>query len=278
MPELPEVELVARSLDRLVAGRRIVAARLLQPDIAPETTPRAFARALRGQQVDGVGRRGKLVVFAFAGGLCLLTHLRMTGRFLLLPPDAVAPKHTHAVFYLDDERRLVFNDQRRFGRMRVVTAAELPHVRALRVLAPEPLSAEFTPAYLRGVFARTRRTLKEVLLDQTKVTGLGNIYAAEVMFRAGLHPRAVAATLNARRLARLHAAILAVLGESLAHGSTMNVNPEDIDGSYYDGGYQGRWHVYDRAGEPCGRCATPIRRIVQAKRSTYFCPRCQRLR
>jgi formamidopyrimidine-DNA glycosylase len=276
MPELPEVELVARSLDRLVAGRRIVAARLLQPAIAPETTPRAFARALRGRRVEGVGRRGKLIVFAFEGGLFLLTHLRMTGRFLLLPPEARLPKHTHAVFYLDDERRLAFNDQRRFGRMRVVTAAELPHVRSLRALAPEPLSAEFTPAYLRVVFARTRRTLKEVLLDQTKVTGLGNIYAAEAMFRAGLHPQAVAASLSARRLARLHRAILAVLEEALAHGSTLNVNPEDIEGSYYDGGYQGRWHVYDRAGEPCGRCAAPIRRIVQAKRSTYFCPRCQR--
>jgi len=276
MPELPEVELVARSLDRLVAGRRITAARLLQPDIAPETTPRAFARALRGQQVDGVGRRGKLIVFAFEAGPFLLTHLRMTGRFLLLPPEAVLPKHTHAILYLDDERRLVFNDQRRFGRMRVVRADELPYVRQLRTLAPEPFSAEFSPEYLRGVFARTRRAVKEVLLDQTKVTGLGNIYAAEAMFLAGIHPQAQAARIAPRRLARLHCAILQVFDESLAHGSTLNVDPQDIEGSYYAGGYQGRWHVYDRAGEPCVNCGAAIRRIVQANRSTYFCPRCQR--
>src|SRR5438093_437897 len=108
MPELPEVELMARSLDRLVSGRRIVAAKLLQSDIAPDTTPRAFARGLRGRRIEGVGRRGKLIVFVFERGLFLLTHLRMTGRFLLLPTEAPLPKHTHAIFYLDDERRLVF--------------------------------------------------------------------------------------------------------------------------------------------------------------------------
>ena len=276
MPELPEVELVARSLDRLVSGRRIVGAKLLHLAIAPEATARGFARALRGRRIEGVARRGKQIVFAFERGLFLLTHLRMTGRFLLLPPAAPLPKHTHAIFYLDDERRLVFSDQRRFGRMRLVRAAELPHVRQLRALAPEPFSDEFTPAYLRAVFARTRRALKEVLLDQTKVTGLGNIYAAEALFLAGVHPQAIAARLAPRRLPRLHRAIRAVLGEAIAHGSTLNVDPEDIEGSYYDGGYQGRWRVYDRAGEPCPRCGAAIRRIVQAKRSTYFCPRCQR--
>ena len=276
MPELPEVELVARALDRLISSRRIIMAKLLHPAIAPETTPRGFARSLRGRQVEGVGRRGKLIVFAFAGGPFLLTHLRMTGRFLMLPPEAQLPKHTHAVFYLDDERRLVFNDQRRFGRMRVVRAEELPYVRQLRTLAPEPFSSEFTPAYLRDVFARTRRALKEVLLDQTKVTGLGNIYAAEAMFMACVHPQTQAARLAPRHLPRLHSAIIQVLDESLAHGSTLNVDPEDIEGSYYGGGYQRRWRVYDRAGEPCHNCGTAIRRIVQANRSTYFCPRCQR--
>lgn len=276
MPELPEVELVARSLDRLVGGARIIAARLLQPDIAPDTTKQAFARRLRGRRIERVGRRGKVIVFEFERGLVLLTHLRMTGRFLLLPTEAPLPKHTHAIFYLADERRLVFSDQRRFGRMRLLQADELPHLKQLRTLAPEPFSAEFTPAYLRVTFARTRRALKETLLDQTKVTGLGNIYAAEAMFLAGINPQTIAATLAPRRLPRLHRAILAVLHESIAHGSTLNVDPEDIEGSYYDGGYQGRWRVYDRAGEPCVNCHARIRRIVQANRSTYFCPRCQR--
>jgi len=276
MPELPEVELVARSLDRLVGGRRIVAAKLLQPSIAPETTTAAFARRLRGRRIERVGRRGKIIIFELERGPLLLAHLRMTGRFLLLPTEASLPKHTHALLYLDDERRLVFSDQRRFGRMRLVHADELSHLKQLRALAPEPFSAEFTPAYLRAVFARTRRSLKETLLDQTKVLGLGNIYAVEAMFRAGVHPQIAAARLSTRRLSRLHQAILDVLGEAIAHGSTMNVDPEDIEGSYYDGGFNGRWCVYDRAGEPCVNCGAGVRRIVQAKRSTYFCPRCQR--
>jgi formamidopyrimidine-DNA glycosylase len=200
----------------------------------------------------------------------------MTGRFLLLPPEVAVPKHTHAVFYLDDERRLVFSDQRHFGMMKLVGAAELAHAKELRLLAPEPFSGDFTPAYLRATFARTRRTLKETLLDQTKVTGLGNIYAAEALFLARINPFRVAAEISTRRLPRLHRAILDVFNEAIAHGSTMNVDPENIDGSYYDGGFNGRWRVYDREHEPCLDCHAPIRRITHAGRSTYFCPRCQR--
>src|ERR1044072_7642382 len=151
MPELPEVELVARSLDRLVSGLRIEAAKLIRPGLAPENTPREFARTLRGAKFERVGRRGKHILFELDAGQVLITHLRMTGRFLLLPERCELPKHTHAVFRLDDGRALV----------------------------PEPFSEEFSHDYLRAVFARTRRMLKETLLDQTKVTGLGNIYAAE---------------------------------------------------------------------------------------------------
>jgi formamidopyrimidine-DNA glycosylase len=276
MPELPEVELVARSLDRLVSGLRIESAKLLRAGLAPENTPREFARALGGARVERVGRRGKHVIFETDNGRALVTHLRMTGRFLLLPPRAPLPKHTHALFRLEDGRRLAFTDQRHFGLMKVTSAELLSEARELRRLAPEPFSDEFTPAYLAGVLARTRKTLKDVLLDQTKVTGLGNIYAAEVLFLARLNPFAAAASLARRRVPRLHRSILEVLGEALAHGSTMNVDPEDIDGSYFGGGgYNGRWRVYDREGEPCQKCKAPIRRHVHAGRSTYFCPRCQ---
>lgn len=276
MPELPEVELVARALDGLVGSRRIVAARLLRAGLAPETPPALFARRLRGRRIKRVTRRGKHVLFELERELILIAHLRMTGRFLLLPPEAALPKHTHALFYLDDERRLVFADQRHFGMMKLCGAAELAHAKELRLLAPEPFSPDFTPHYLRATFARTRRTLKETLLDQTKVTGLGNIYAAEAMFLARINPFRVAAEVSVRRLPRLHRAILDVFNESIAHGSTMNVDPENIDGSYYDGGWGGRWRVYGREGEPCPSCRAPILRITHAGRSTYFCPRCQR--
>src|SRR5215213_1644243 len=276
MPELPEVELVARSLDRIVTSRRIVSARLLRAGLAPDATPRGFARLLRGALIEAVGRRGKHILFRLDNGRVLITHLRMTGRFLYLPPEAPLPKHTHALFELDDERRLVFTDQRHFGMMKVVAAAELDQTKELRSLAPEPFSDEFTPSYLRAALARSRRTLKETLLDQRRVVGLGNIYAAEVMFLARVNPFRVAAQLSRPRLVRLHRAILDVLGESLAHGSTMNVDPLNIDDSYYGGGYEGRWRVYDREGEPCNACRAPIRRVAHAGRSTFYCPRCQR--
>ena len=276
MPELPEVELVARALDGLLSSRRVVSAKLLRAGLAPETPPAVFARRLRGRRIERVTRRGKHILFELEGAQVLITHLRMTGRFLLLPAAAVLPKHTHAVFNLDDARRLAFSDQRHFGMMKLTPAAELAHTRELRLLAPEPFSGDFTPAYLRATLARTRRTLKETLLDQTKVTGLGNIYAAEALFLARINPFRAAADISAQRLPRLHRAILDVFDEAIAHGSTMNVDPENIDGSYYDGGFNGRWRVYDREGEPCLVCYAPIRRVAHAGRSTYFCPRCQK--
>jgi formamidopyrimidine-DNA glycosylase len=276
MPELPEVELVARALDRLVRGRRFLVAELLRPRLAPANEPEEFARDLRGARVSAVGRRGKHVLVRFDNGRALVVHLRMTGRFLLLPEGRELPRHTHALFHLDDGRRLAFTDQRHFGLMKLVGADELFETKELRSLAPEPFSEEFTPAYLGAALARSRRTLKAILLDQTKVTGLGNIYAAEALFVARANPFAVAADFSRRRLPRLHAAILEVLRESIAHGSTMNVDPENIDGSYYGGAYEGRWRVYDREGEPCPACRAPIRRFAHAGRSTYFCPRCQK--
>ena len=276
MPELPEVELVARALGRLVGGRRFLSAELLRPRLAPEHTPEEFAAGLGGARVREVGRRGKHVLLRLDDARTLVVHLRMTGRFLLLPEGRELPRHTHALFVLDDGRRLAFTDQRHFGLMKLVADAELPHAKELRSLAPEPFSDEFTPAYLGAALARSRRTLKETLLDQTKVTGLGNIYAAEALFLAGVNPFRPAAGLSRRRVPRLHRAILQVLGESIAHGSTMNVDPEDIDSSYYGGGYEGRWRVYDREGEPCPACRARVQRLAHAGRSTYFCPRCQR--
>lgn len=276
MPELPEVELVARSLDRLVRGGRIVAAELRRPRLAPDSTPEEFARALRDRRVEGVTRRGKHVLISLEGSLVLLVHLRMTGRFLLLPEERELPKHTHALFYLEDGRRLAFDDQRHFGLMKLSDADSLHQTKELRSLAPEPFSESFTDEYLHSALARSRRTLKETLLDQKKVTGLGNIYAAEVLFLARANPLSIAADFSRRRVPALRRAILEILAESIEHGSTMNVDPENIDGSYYGGAYEGRWRVYDREGEPCPRCRTRVRRVLQSGRSTYFCPRCQR--
>lgn len=276
MPELPEVELVARALDGALRGVRFESAKLIRPGLAPDTTPREFARRLRGARVVEVGRRGKHILASLDNGETLITHLRMTGSFRLVRPRAPLPKHTHALFRLEDSRRLAFTDQRHFGLMKLARASELHEVRELRGLAPEPFSEEFTDEYLARVLARSRRPLKDVLLDQRKVTGLGNIYAAEALFVARAHPFAPASEFPRRRVARLRLAILEVLGEALAHGEARGVRLEDIDASYYGGGETGRWRVYDREGEPCAQCRATLKRAAHAGRSTYFCPRCQK--
>ena len=276
MPELPEVELVAKSLDALVKNRRIITAELLRERLAPSNTPADFAARLKDTIINRVHRRGKHVLFDLENGNTLITHLRMTGRFMILPPEREPPKHTHAVLYLAGESRLIFQDQRHFGLMKIVETALLHETKELKCLAPEPFSDAFTPQYLRAALKTSKRSLKEFLLDQTKVCGLGNIYASEALFLAGVNPLAPANLLSAKKGNVLFEKILEVLAESIAHGSTLDVNPENIDGSYYYGGYAEGWRVYDREKSPCPNCETPIRRLKQGGRSSYFCPKCQR--
>jgi formamidopyrimidine-DNA glycosylase len=164
---------------------------------------------------------------------------------------------------------------RQFGRIRLLPISKLQGSPEIRALAPEPLSDEFTVDYLRSTLSRSRRTLKQLLLDQTKILGLGNIYAAEALFLAGISPLKPAASLSAPRVARLHGAIQAVLKEAIDCGSTLKIDLSDGDGNYF-GSDERFWRVYEREGEPCVRCGARIRRIVHGGRSTYFCPRCQR--
>lgn len=275
MPELPEVELVVKSLDTLVKGRRIIAADLLRERLAPENPPAQFAERLKNAAINFVHRRGKHILFDLDNAETLIAHLRMSGRFMLLPVERDLPKYSHAVFYFEDETRLVFQDQRHFGFMKIVETAKLHEAKEIKKLAPEPFSEAFNAQYFRAVLKTSKKSLKEFLLDQTKVLGLGNIYASEAMFLARANPQIAANLLSARKANVLFEQIRDVLRESIAHGSTLNVNPENIDGSYYGGGFEDHWRVYDRENEPCVNCETPIKRIVQGGRSTYFCPRCQ---
>lgn len=276
MPELPEVELVARSLARFLRKRRIASAELLRPRLVIDTTPEEFSRLISGTRVESVSRRGKHILMRLSNSFVLLTHLRMTGRFLLLPLEASLPKHTHALFHLDDGRKLVFTDQRHFAMMKIVREAELSHTRELRSLAPEPFSEQFSHDYLYEILQRSRRTLKQILIDQKMVNGLGNIYAAEALFLARANPFQIAKSFSRRRVPALHRSIIMVLEEAIRHGEGRRVDPGDIDGSYFGGGQGGRWRVYEREGEPCIKCRARVRRVTQAGRSTYFCPRCQR--
>ena len=276
MPELPEVELVAQSLNKLVTGRRILVAELLRERLAPSTSPADFAERLQNSKIMRVHRRGKHILFDLDNGQTLITHLRMSGRFMLLPLERENPKYTHAAFYFGDETRLIFQDQRHFGLMKIIETKNLSETKELAKLAPEPFSEDFNPKYFREILKTSKKSLKEFLLDQTKVTGLGNIYASEAMFLARINPQTPANEVPAKKANALFEKIREVLAESIAHGSTLNVNPENIDGSYYGGGYALGWRVYDREKEPCVKCTSEIVRLKQAGRSTYFCPKCQK--
>ena len=293
MPELPEVEQMVRALRRVVTGRTIVSSEIRLRKLTGETSPTTFNRAIKNATISGVSRRGKFILIACqkperkrgqrakAGrtdeeDLVLAVHLRMTGKFLYLTPDDELPKHSHAVFYFDNDRRLVFRDQRQFGIMRLVPASRLYETKGIRELAPEPFSDEFSFDYLQQTLARSRRSLKTLLLDQTKVLGLGNIYASEALFRAGVNPFKIAATLSSKRIERLHLAIREVLSDALSDGSALRVDLEHRDGFSYGEAFEDFWQVYDREGRPCMKCGAKIRRATHGGRSTYWCPRCQR--
>ncbi len=301
MPELPEVEHVVRALRRAIVSRRIVTSEIRLPKLVLPLSQSVFNRKLKGATIVGVGRRGKFILIeietsralrdgrataprrgrvsqkpALKQGLVLLVHLRMTGKFLSLSPDDALPKHAHAIFYLDNDRRLVFCDQRQFGVMKLVTQMRLRKTKGISELAPEPLGEEFSLDYLKNTLTRSRRSLKTLLLDQTRVLGLGNIYAAEALFRAGVNPFKQATSLSSRRVERLHQAILDVLRNAISDSSTSRVDLQQPNGFSYGEAFERFWQVYEREGEPCVKCGTRIRRIAHGGRSTYWCPRCQR--
>ena len=274
MPELPEVEHVVRALRPAVTGRRILAAELNLKRIAPELSRRGFDHLLRNTTITDVRRHGKYILFDMDNGIVLSTHLRMTGKFLSITTDATLPPYAHVVFYLDNERRLVFCDMRQFGRMRVLASRHtLP--KELATLAPEPLSDEFTEEYFLETLSRSKRSLKQLLLDQTRVLGLGNIYAVEALFIAGVNPLKPANRLSKPRARKLYHAIRRVLHEAIEAGSTLQIDISDGSSSYL-ATPERFWRVYEREGESCVNCKAKIKRIVHGGRSTYYCPRCQR--
>jgi len=275
MPELPEVEIVTRHLRALVAGKTIAQAHLLRERLSP-STPDEFARALAGGSIRLIHRRGKNILFDLDNGVTLLTHLRMSGRFMLVPDEADEPRFTHAVFRFDDRSKLLFHDQRHFGLMKVISTADLFLDRSLSSLAPEPFSDDFSPAYLHSTLKRSGRDIKSVLLDQTRVCGVGNIYASEALFLAGIHPAICANRITRPRAARLYDAIVRVLSATIEIGETITPDPMDIGGNIYGNASEAEWHVYGREGRTCPNCSTDILRIKQAGRSTFLCRNCQR--
>lgn len=265
MPELPEVETIVRQCRPRLVGRRIAAFSSAWPKGCRPSVAHV-RRNIVGRLVHAVSRRGKFIVLELEDGGHLLIHLRMSGRFEWLDGGNGRPRHVRAAWGLDDGNRLLFCDARKFGR--VTYTRDLAGATA--DLGPEPLERCFTAARLGQLLRHRRRQLKPLLLDQTVIAGLGNIYTDEALFRAGLHPLTRSDTLRPAQIRRLHQAIRSVLRLAIRnHGTT-------LDWIYPGGWMQRRLMVYGRTGEPCRRCRTAIVALRVAQRGTHICPKCQR--
>ncbi|HZV50256.1 MAG TPA: bifunctional DNA-formamidopyrimidine glycosylase/DNA-(apurinic or apyrimidinic site) lyase [Candidatus Dormibacteraeota bacterium] len=276
MPELPEVETVAAQLRSRVVGRTILACRLWTPGMVRHPSPDAFVLRLAGRRIEAVTRRGKYLLHRLSGcgGELLVVHLGMTGTWTCVPAEAPEPGHLHLVLELDDGCQLRYRDTRRFGRLLLGAEADLLAAGVLPRLGPEPLDPAFTPEALHRLLRGRRAPLKALLLDQRVVAGLGNIYADEACFRAGLRPDRPGGSLSRRSAARLHDALREVLLEAIANGGSSVDDYRDARGE--PGRQQERLLVYGRAGRPCLRCGRRLAVIRLAGRSTVFCRRCQR--
>ena len=263
MPELPEVETVARSIAPLV-GRRIVAAEFRCPRILRGGDPDEMAERVAGRRISGVKRYGKFLVVSLESGGFLTIHLGMTGKLLL---GGEPGKHTHAILTLD-RGVLLYDDSRQFGRL--VYSDKFPA--RVAKLGPEPLEVSFDD-FAAGLVKRNTR-IKSLLLNQDFLRGIGNIYADEALFRAGIHPLAIARRIRGERARRLHDAIVAVLSEAIeAGGSSIS---DYVDAQGRKGFFQFQHRVYQHTGDPCVNCGTPIRRTIVTQRSSHFCPKCQK--
>ena len=280
MPELPEVETVMRGLSRLLLGRTLTLAATHREGMRWPFPPGLAAR-LTGARVESFRRRGKYMLMRLSGGDSVLIHLGMSGRMVARPvgSNLPPPPHEHLVMQTDDGQRVGFSDPRRFGSVDLVpTAAEDSH-RLLAGMGPEPLEEGFTPGILAAALTGKKTPIKAALLDQRVVAGLGNIYVAEALFRAGLSPRRLAHTIPGARAEKLVPAIKAVLEEAIEAGGSSLRDYVQADGEL--GHFQDRFHVYDREGAPCPLCPGPptcrgVSRIVQSGRSTFYCARTQR--
>jgi formamidopyrimidine-DNA glycosylase len=282
MPELPEVETVARDLRPRLVGATIVGARTKWIRTLRSQDPVAFETGVAGREILAVGRRAKQLVVDLSGDAALTIHLKMTGQLFVVPAGTAEDPYTRLVLELGDGREVHFRDIRKFGKIglygRDPASGELVEdvggAAVFAAIGPEPLAESFTLREFRVHIRRRKGRLKPLLVDQSFLAGVGNIYADEALWRAKLHPLRTASSLRPPDERRLYDAIREVLFEAVERrGSSI----DDYTAPDGDGSMQERLHVYQRTGEPCPRCGHPVKRIVIGARSTHFCSWCQRL-
>jgi formamidopyrimidine-DNA glycosylase len=274
MPELPEVETIVADLRPHLVGRTIVRAELSFPTIVRHPEPEAFIDSIAGMRIESVGRRGKYILIRLSSDVIFVVHLGMTGQLRLVDASAPLQNHTHAVFFLDDGRQLRYRDPRRFGRLLLGTEQALVSSKKMPRLGPEPIDPDFAADELYRRLRKRRTALKAVLLDQSAIAGVGNIYADESLHRARLRPDRLAGSVSRKSARRLHESLRESLTAAIANRGSSVDTYRDAWGEI--GGQQEKLLVYGRAGEPCFTCGRPLSAIRIAGRTTVFCRRCQR--
>jgi formamidopyrimidine-DNA glycosylase len=277
MPELPEVESLRRILARSAVGRTVVTAIVKETRLRRMVAP-DLASAIAGRRIEAIGRRAKYLMIELSGGHLMMVHLGMSGSLTHRREDFGAepfdPRHDHVEFTFDDGSRLVYNDPRRFGLLKVVARADLESIVELKGLGPEPLADEFNPEYLWRVSRGRSVAIKNLLMDQRVVAGVGNIYASEILFRARVRPSRRAGRVTRTELERIAGITAIVLREAIGSRGTTFRSYRDSRGQ--PGRFASKLRVYDREGKPCLECATPIRAVVIGQRSSFYCPHCQK--
>ncbi|MGE5583489.1 MAG: DNA-formamidopyrimidine glycosylase [Bacillota bacterium] len=272
MPELPEVETIRLTLKPKIQDRTIVAAEIILPKLIQDMTVEEFRAQIRQKKIVGIERRGKYLLIKLSADLVLAFHLRMTGQLIVEPAEATSAKATYLRFLLDDGKELRYRDQRKFGRVFLFAAGNAPL--SLRKLGPEPLGTEFNAAVLKQRFSGCKMAVKKALLDQEIIAGIGNIYADEALFLAGIHPARPVPSLTDDEYQQLYQAIRQVLTEGIAYRGTTKRDYRDGEGN--PGSYQDHLRVYGRKGLTCERCHSTIVKMNFAGRGTHFCPLCQK--
>ncbi|RWZ59805.1 DNA-formamidopyrimidine glycosylase [Halobacillus fulvus] len=274
MPELPEVETVRQTLLQLVKDKTIEDVSVYWGNIIKRPDdPEEFKRQLIGQTINGINRKGKFMIFQL-DHLSLVSHLRMEGKFGVYQKETPLPKHTHVVFHFTDGTELRYNDVRKFGTMHVFLKGEESDQKPLKQLGPDPFDETFTLEYFYKKLRKTSRNIKAVLLDQSVVAGLGNIYVDEALFKAGIHPERVASTLSEQEASKLREASIAIILTAIEQGGTTIRSYLNSQGEI--GMFQQKLKVYGKQDEDCSACGNPIIKLKVSGRGTHICPECQR--
>lgn len=273
MPELPEVETICRGLRPHLEGRKISSVQILERRLRNVVDER-LADRLRGQTIANVGRRAKYILLSLEGSATWVFHLGMSGKLIHVDPNTPTQKHDHIIVSLDSGYQLRYHDPRRFGLSLLADAAELGLLPQLRHLGLDPFDPRFDGQYLYSFTRKSQRRIRDLLLDQQIVAGVGNIYANEVLGRVGVRPTARAAKLTRRKIERIAEAIPELLEEAIRWCGTSFSDYRDADDKF--GEFQNRLRVYDREGKKCRRCRHLIKRIAIGNRSAFYCPSCQK--